>query len=93
MLAKPTQGHDFHILVHVGLVRFGFSAGLREVIFVHWSHVELSTPRWFLLSLQCGAFSRDVILDLNYSLCACPFYYNDSYDLAHIRFIVCTGTH
>ena len=91
MIAKPTQGHDFHILVHVGVPCFGFSRGLREVIFVHWSPAKLSRPRWPLLSLQCGAFSRDVILDLNYWPCACQFYYSESYDLAHVEFYVCPG--
>ena len=65
MLATPTQEHHFHNLIHVGLLRFGFLPGLRAVIFVHWSPAILSGPKRPLLSLQCGAFSRDVILDLN----------------------------
>ena len=66
MLATPTQEHNFHNLIHVGLLRLGFLAGLRGLIFVHWSPAVFSIPKKFLLSLQCGAFSRDVILDLNY---------------------------
>ena len=42
MLARPTQEHDFHNLIHVGLLRLGFLASLRAVIFVHWSPAKLS---------------------------------------------------
>ena len=66
MLATPTQEPDFHNLTHVGLLSLGFLAGLRAVIFVHWSPAVFSEQKKPLLSLQCGAFSRDAILDLNY---------------------------